>query len=391
MASISLQTKKDGSRYFLIRVSRGRGLSPYQMRFDWPKDWSEKAARRQAAKVAAQFEIDCKNGQVQSRSEKAAEAAQKAAERAKLKTVQQYYEGVYLPAKALTVSENRLISFRQAFKNYILPAIGDCKLCDVTSAQLQKLLLDYLSNHAYSSLNLLYSVLTNFFDMAFDSDVISVNPMAKVKKPARPKAEVAEADSDKALTADELNRLLQCADKEPLMWRTFLHLAADSGARRGELLGLQWSNVDWDNGTITISKNVQYSPGKGVYVTSTKTGKSRVVDIGPNTLKLLRQLQREQSVLSLWIFSEAGSLISPQKVERYISVFAKRYGFKNLHMHKLRHSSASIAITNGADILSVSRRLGHSTVSTTLNRYSHANEKAIRAAGDVVRKAIGEN
>ena len=68
--------------------------------------------------------------------------------------------------------------------------------------------------------------------------------------------------------------------------------------------------------------------------------------------------------------------------------FGKKYGFADFHPHKLRHSSASIAITSGADVVSVSERLGHSNTAVTLNTYAHANEESIRRAGQIVRDAL---
>ena len=78
----------------------------------------------------------------------------------------------------------------------------------------------------------------------------------------------------------------------------------------------------------------------------------------------------------------------PQSPTRYFKKFGAKYGIEDFHPHKLRHSSASIAITNGADVVSVSERLGHSDTAVTLRMYAHANEESIRRAGQTVRDAL---
>ena len=78
----------------------------------------------------------------------------------------------------------------------------------------------------------------------------------------------------------------------------------------------------------------------------------------------------------------------PQSPTRYMKKFAARYGIPDLHPHKLRHSFASVAITNGADVASVSEKLGHADKSTTLRMYTHADEESVKRTGDIFRRAL---
>ena len=172
-------------------------------------------------------------------------------------------------------------------------------------------------------------------------------------------------------------------------------LAADTGMRRGELCGLYWSDIDKQSSAVTIKRNLQYSPEKGIYETSPKNGKTRKVDIGQETLDLLNQLKKEQAstCLSKYVFTQNGSPdpMNPQSPTRYFSKLGNRCGIPHFHPHLLRHTSASVAITNGADVVSVSQRLGHSDTAVTLRMYAHANEESIRRAGQVVRDALKVN
>ena len=393
MASVKLNETKDGRRFFQICVSRGYGKAPYKTRWYWPDGWSKRTAEREAAKQAAAFELACKNGEVLNRTQEREKAAQEAAEAAKLKTVRQYADGVFMPAKEATFSENARSSYRMFLDKHILPVLGDVLFVEVSPAMISKLLIDFQrAGYAHATTVKLYNILNGLFEMAFLDDSIPMNPMLKVKRPAPRKDEQPQEESDKAYTVQELSYILSCAAQEPLQWQTYISLAAATGLRRGECCGLQWSDIDFKAGTVTVRRNLQYTTAAGVYATSPKNGKVRVVDVGPETLALLKQLREKQvqSCISKWCFTQEGTAepMHPQSPTRYFKKFGQRYGVKDFHPHKLRHSSASIAITNGADVVSVSERLGHSDTAVTLRMYAHANEESIRRAGQTVRDAL---
>ena len=393
MASIKQMETKDGRRFFQICVSRGYGKAPYKTRWYWPDGWSKRTAEREAAKQAAAFELACKNGEVLNRAQEREKAAREAAEAAKLKTVRQYADGVFMPTKEATFSENARSSYRMFLDKHILPVLGDVLLVEVSPAMISKLLIDFQrAGYAHATTVKLYNILNGIFEMAFLDDSIPMNPMLKVKRPAPRKDEQPKEESDKAYTVQELSYILSCAAQEPLQWQTYISLAADAGLRRGECCGLPWSDIDFKAGAVTVRRNLQYTAAAGVYATSPKNGKVRVVDVGPDTLALLKQLREKQaqSCISKWCFTQEGTAepMHPQSPTRYFQKFGQRYGVKDFHPHKLRHSSASIAITSGADVVSVSERLGHSDTAVTLRMYAHANEESIRRAGQTVRDAL---
>lgn len=396
MASIKQMETKDGKRFFKISVSRGHGKSAYTMRWYWPDGWSKRIAEREANKVAAEFELKCNKGEVLNRAEEKQKEAEIRAEAAKLKTVRQYADGVYMPTKEATFSENARSNYRMFLDKHIFPILGETLLIDVSPAMITKLLIDFQkSGYAHASVVKLYNILNGIFEMAFLDDSITINPMLKVKRPALRKDESIRDESEKAYTVQELSTILDYVKHEPLKWQVYINLAADSACRRGELCGLWWSDIDWNTGTVTIRRNLQYTPAKGIYIANPKNGKVRTVDVGAETINLLRQLRAVQakSCISQYVFTQDGSAepMHPQSPTRYFMKFGKRYGIADFHPHKLRHSSASIAITNGADVVSVSERLGHSDTAVTLRMYAHANEESIRRAGQTVRDAIKAN
>ena len=157
--------------------------------------------------------------------------------------------------------------------------------------------------------------------------------------------------------------------------------------------GFNGRNIDFDKEAVTINRTLNYTVDAGVYTGLPKNGEIRSIDIGSDTINLLRQLQRQQvnnSILTKWVFTqdESPEPMHPQSPTGYFKKFGDKYGIENFYPHLLRHTSASIAITNGADVASVSARLGHSDTAITLRMYTHANEESIRKAGDTVRNLL---
>lgn len=395
MASTKLMETKDGKRYYQICVSRGYGKSPYKKRWYWPDGWSKRTAERELAKVAAEFERACTAGEIKNRAEKKEIEAAAAAERAKLKSFRDYALGVYMASKEQSFSENSRSSYMMFLEKHIFPAFGDMLLVEISTAMINRFLLDFQrQGYKQATVTKLYNIMNGVFAMAFMDDSIPINPMLKAYKPKISKDEQAQAmdESEKALTVVQLQYVLSCVDKEELKWRTFIYLLSDTGIRRGEACGLQWQDINFNTGLIQIRRNLQYTPAAGVYETTPKNGKSRTVDVGADVLGYLRQLRAEQAetCFSKWVFSQQGTAepMHPQSPTRYFAKFGKKYGIDNFHPHLLRHTSASIALTNGADVVSTSARLGHSDTSVTLKMYAHANQESIRRAGQTVRDAL---
>ncbi len=383
---------KDGRVFYEISVSRGRGKSRLTRRWYPPEGWSRKAIERELASVAAEFERQSDAGEVISRAEQKDREAQAAAEAAKILTFRQYGERVFMPSKTITMSENSRSNYQGYLDKKIYPALGDLKLPEITPAQITALLLDIQAEgKAHSTVIKVYTILHSFFKMAYLGDMIDRNPMDKVERPKPRKDEVKES-GPLAYTPSEVQKIVAGLEREPLKWRTLVHLLIDTGIRRGECCALQWKNIDFATGAVSIRGNLCYTKAKGVYLDTPKNSHLRTVYVGERTLALLRQLRVEQAKksISAYVFTQEASPepMHPQSPTRYLKKFSVRYGVADLHPHKLRHTFASIAITNGADIASVSEALGHSDKAVTLRMYTHADQESISQAAQIVREAI---
>lgn len=395
MPSTRKMTNKAGESFYEIRVSRGRSAAPLSMRWYPPAGWSQRAIDRELCKVAADFERRCQAGEVLSRSEQHVREAEARRAAAKVQTLKQYGEGVFMPAKTVSISENSRSSFQGMLEKWVYPALGDLKLPDITPANISALLLSMQAQgKAHATVVKCYTILNSLFKMAFLSDTIPKNPMHKVERP-KPRKDESRHDEVEAYTVDEVRHILTCLDKEPLKWRVLVRLLIDTGIRRGECCGLQWKDVDFQGNSVTISGNLCYTPQKGVYLDTPKNGRSRTVDVDPDIMSLLRALRSEQAAqaISSYVFTQDGSPepMHPQSPTRYMKKFSQRYNVPDLHPHKLRHTFASIAITSGADVASVSEKLGHSDKAVTLRMYTHADQESIKRASQIFRDALKQD
>ena len=390
---------KDGKRCFRITVSRGHGVKPFSKIWYPSDEWSEKTVQRKLKQAAFEFESECRNKQntVNSADNNAKTGSQVIGIGNEEKiTVKKYTSETFMPLKEMSISENTRYTYQMFLDKHILPVIGDRCLADITPPLINSLLINFQrEGYSYGSTIKLYNILNGIFKMAYFDYTIESKPMERVQRPACPRTELSVPESQKALTVEQLRYCLSCLEKISLKWKTYITLCADTGCRRGELCGLQWQDINWHESTITIRRNLQYTKDKGVYVEPTKNGKERVVDIGEDSLLLLKKIydKQKKTYPSEWVFTQKKSSepIHPQSPTKYFENFGKRNSISNFHPHLLRHTSASVAITSGADVASVSARLGHSDSSVTLRMYTHANTDSIRKAGQTVRDALKNN
>lgn len=392
MPSSRKKTNKAGQEFYEISVSRGRNKSRLTSRWYVPDGWSQKAIDRELAAVSAEFERQCDAGEVVSRADQREQATQRAAEAAKILTLRQYGERVFMPSKAVTMSENSRANYQNYLDKKIYPALGDIKLPEITPAQISALLLDMQSDgKAHGTVIKAYTILHSLFKMAYMADMVQRNPMDKVERP-KPRKDEIKAEGVEAYTVAEVQQIMESLAAEPLKWRALVHLLIDTGIRRGECCALKWENVDFATGAIKVTGNLCYTADKGVYLDTPKNGRIRTVYAGADTIALLRELRAEQAgkAISAYVFTRESDPepMHPQSPTRYLKNFSDRYGVPGLHPHKLRHTFASIAITSGADIASVSEALGHTDKAVTLRMYTHASEESISRASQIVHDAI---
>ncbi len=203
---------------------------------------------------------------------------------------------------------------------------------------------------------------------------------------------------------EDVERIRDCLELEPLKWRTFVHLLLISGARRGEIAGLKWDVIDWRNSRIHIQNNLLYAPDRGIYEEATKTEESdRFVTLPAETMELLKEyrkwyLVQASNYSDQWhntnylFFQEktgnAGKPMHPDTINGYLDRFSERYHLPHINPHAFRHTMASVLYFNKVDSISISKRLGHSKVSTTTDIYSHIMKEADKQSAECIANVI---
>lgn len=223
--------------------------------------------------------------------------------------------------------------------------------------------------------------------------LVQYNAAAKATPPKAAKKEV------NYFQPEDIIKIREALEKEPLKWKVATHLLLITGCRRGEVMGLRWDRVDFANSKIKIDTNLLYSAKRGIYEDTTKTGTVRFIKLPAETMDLLRQYRRWYMELRIkngdrWqdtgflFVKENGKPMIPDGITAWLSEFSKRHGLPHINPHAFRHTMASILINSGKDVVSVSKRLGHAKVSTTTDIYSHiimeADEQASECLADVM-------
>lgn len=236
--------------------------------------------------------------------------------------------------------------------------------------------------------------ISSVLSVAEKEGLVPFNAAAKASPPRyeRPEAEFYEPEVVRAI--------IHAIESEPIYWQTIGYLIIYTGARRGEIIGLSESGLDFDRSMIHIIGNLLYAADVGKYLDTTKGRKGRYVAVPPAIMEKVRAYiawKRENGIVAneewassdLLFINEAGEPYNPDSVTDWFSKLEERYGLPHIHPHALRHSMASILIFEGVDTTSVAKRLGHASPTTTETIYAHVLQAAEQRNSDIIAKLYG--
>ena len=332
---------------------------------------------------------------------------------AKLKEAEyksQLKNNTYLTTNKMTVNnlidewliykENKLAI--KTFKNYrhichnISKSLGHIRLNNLTTKLLEDFYNDLINNTDFSTKTIKHyqTLMNTMLNDAKKWGYIHINPNENIERIKVVKKEI------KFYTPQEVELLLEALKDEPIKHRALIYLALDSGARRGELTGLTWDDVDFENKRININKTTQYVTGVGVFEKGTKnTTSNRVVYLSDTTINILKQYHMEQMKLKLklgnkWgnserVFTnEYGFDMFPNTPSNILTKILKKYNLKYINFHALRHTSISLLANSNVPIQLVSKKAGHSNLKTTTEIYSHFYEDTFKEIANTMNNYL---
>jgi len=235
-----------------------------------------------------------------------------------------------------------------------------------------------------------HRLVSSILNTAVIWQIIPDNPAKRVKPPKAPRQEA------KYLDEQQVAVLLEHLKDEPIKYQVIIKLLIYSGMRRGELCGLEWKDVNWIKGTISIRRSSQYLPDKGVFTKDTKTETSdRTIRLPIEVFDMLKGYRAWQNEERLklgkcWqehdrLFTTFdGSPIFPDTITSWFRDFIRKTDLPQVSIHSLRHTNITLLIMAGVPLQTVAKRAGHSSTVTTSMIYSHAIQTVDEMASDVL-------
>lgn len=293
-------------------------------------------------------------------------------------------------------------NYKNVIDKYVKPEIGKYLLQSIGPAKLQELVNKLpegfnkqLSKH---SVEIIFTVLKGAFRRAvFPYQLINSNPMDYVEMPAFPSKPKQSRDDMKIITMDQYLKIL---DNTPISdsFHIPLVIAFHTGLRRGEVCGMTWDNVSFEDQTLTITK-IMLQDKNGIQIGTPKTQASyRTISIDDMLLEELkshkkRQLENRMRYGKFYYESsfvctkENGQPVTPNSIKWSASKIKKNLGI-NFNFHSLRHTHATMLLEDGVKPKIVQERLGHSRISTTMDKYVHVTKKMRTEAVDIFAERL---
>lgn len=284
---------------------------------------------------------------------------------------------VYFEDKSPRLKERSIMTKRTLIETKILPYFGDKQMDEITAVDIIKW-QNALLNQEYKPtyLRMIQNQLTALFNHAERFYDLKDNPCKKVDKMGR-----ANAKELNFWTKDEFEVFIQCFTEEEEMYRIIFLMLFWLGCRVGELLALTSEDIDFENGTVSISKTY-FRRNKTDYITAPKTESSnRKITIPQFLQKEIKQfLDRQYELMSV----ERIFPITDRAIQKKMKQKTEQAKLKPIRVHDLRHLHIALLIEKGMQPLVIAQRVGHDSVNTTMNIYGHLYPNKQKQVADLL-------
>lgn len=275
-----------------------------------------------------------------------------------------------------SLSPKTWVRYEQVVRDHFIPRLGKIKLQELRPDQIQLLYsLKIKEGYSTRSVRMMRDILRNALNQAIRWGLITRNPVLSTKPPKRQKREM------KYLTKRQVKKLLAVVDGT--RHAALYHIAVTTGLRKGELLGLKWSGINWENRQLQVRRQLQRVHKQGLLFSQPKTvGSNRVVALGHVVIEKLKkhqELQNDQKKVAgkkwqendLLFPTTIGTPYEPRNLVRHFEELLQKNRIPRVRFHDLRHTAATLMLQKGIHPKVVQERLGHSSITITLDTYSH--------------------
>lgn len=299
----------------------------------------------------------------------------------------------YFSIKKRSLGIQTIDVYQVHLKNYIIPSIGGIPLSNLKTDDIDKFISDMIDKgYAPATIKKAINIIKNSLEHAIDIELLNKNVAKKATLPQEIKTEM------KIWNEAEVNKFLKVAkDSE---YYCFFYIAIMTAMRKGEILGLRWKDIDFKKKQLTV-KQVLSQDAKS-FISGAKTKASnRTIDLSNSTLEVLKaqkaKIEQQKSILGngynsdhdLVIATQIGTPVDSSNLrKRIFSPLIEKADVPKIRIHDLRHTSASLLFNKGVNIKVISERLGHSSISITLQTYSHILPTMQRDAADILDDMI---
>lgn len=295
----------------------------------------------------------------------------------------------FLEKYKINISITTYNNYMRVCKKYIIPLLGDIKLCDIRPIHIQNYVDDLVGLLSPKTIKIHLNILNLAFKRAYRLKLIKENVVQFVEIPKSKKFK------NEIYTAEDMRILLEKCHGTSL--ELPIIIASGLGLRISEILGLTWNNIDFNDFTITVDKITTRDKGK-VILKDPKTESSvRTISAPKEIILMLKQLKKdrlsaklkgEKTHRELIFYDKNLEPIAPDVISKKFKYFLETNGLKHIRFHDLRHSHVTMLIEAKVPIKVISERVGHSSVNTTLNIYSHALKEMDQEASDKISDTL---
>lgn len=282
----------------------------------------------------------------------------------------------WLDSAKPSIRPNTVRQYGYVVNNHIPDGLGKVKLKDLRPEMIQVLINKKLEEGLSTrTVELIFAVVRRALNQAVQQSILPRNPIKGVTKPKPKRPEMV------TLTDTQVRTLLLAV--RDTRFEALYQIAVTTGMRKGEILGLKWSDLDWVNRTLHVQRQLLRINNQGLVFDAPKSKASRrVIVLGEATIEKLRghqTLQHKERLFAgeRWqeydlIFpSTIGTPMEPRNCVRHFKETLREANLPNVRFHDLRHSAASLMLQQGTHPKIVQERLGHASISLTLDTYSH--------------------